>query len=245
MTILELLVVIAIIGMLSYLGYGAVRWLRGANVVEATTELASVMRRTEQLAAETGLMHRVVIDLDAQTYRVEVCEGGPGAISSKPLVAGASSDEERKRAVEDAKNRLASLPQGSLPAGSDPEQSEVMALALAGELGALRTCALSTALSGDTEGRELVRALDPNRSAKVTQVLVQHLEDPVTKGLVAIHFFPLGSAEKAIVEVGDGDKTFSILVHGLTGRVEVRDEPVRNPDEFLMRDATGERTEER
>ena len=76
MTILELLVVIAIIGMLSYLGYGAVRWLRGANVVEATTELASVMRRTEQLAAETGLMHRVVIDLDAQTYRVEVCEGG-------------------------------------------------------------------------------------------------------------------------------------------------------------------------
>jgi hypothetical protein len=76
-------------------------------------------------------------------------------------------------------------------------------------------------------------------------VWVQHLRDPVTSGMVAIHFFPLGSAEKAIVEIGDGSKTFSVVVWGLTGRVELQDGAIRDPDDFLYRDAEGEESEER
>ena len=117
-----------------------------------------------------------------------------------------------------------------------------MALALAGQLAARRTCTVSAELFGDADGRGTVRQV---QRAKIQQIYVQHLPDPVSSGLVAIYFFPMGSAEKAIVEVGDGDKTFTITVSGLTGMVEMRDGALRDPEDFLMRDATGEKVQER
>lgn len=247
MTLFEVMIVIAIVGLLSYLGVGAIRWLRGANGIDAAVELAGVMRRSSQLATGAGEMYRIVLDLDAQTYRVERCTGGPGAISKNPesFDPGEQTDEGKKRAVEAARQRLSSLPQGALPTGDDPERADEMALALAGELAARRTCMVTGELFGEPNGKGAVRALDPARSAKVRQVWVQHLDRPVSTGLVAIHFFPLGSAEKAIVEIGDGDHTYTVLVHGLTGRVDVQDSAVRDPDAFLFRDATGEREAER
>jgi len=250
MTILEVVVVIAIIGMVSWLGVGAIRWLRGANAVETSVEMAAVLRRTSQLAQTSGELYRVVFDLgatdrDPQSYRVEVCAGGPAALSKEPELPDVSEDA-KKRAIEDAKQRLASsAPQGALPTGGDEESSQDMALALAGQLGARRTCTVSAELFGDPDGKGAVRQIDTGRGARIRQVWVQHLEDPVAHGLVAVHFFPTGAAEKAILEISDGRNTFTALVHGLTGRVEVRDGALRDPDDFLLRDATGEEIEER
>lgn len=253
MTILEVIVVIALIGMISWLGVGAIRWLRGANAVETSVEMAAVLRRTSQLAQTSGALYRVVFDLGAtdserQTYRVEVCTGGPAALSKVPELPD-QSEESKKRAIEDAKQRLSSsVPQGALPtAGGDGEEgrAEEMALALADQLGARRSCTVSAELFGDPDGKGTVRTVVNERGARIKQVWVQHLEDPISHGLVAVHFFPSGSAEKAIFEVGDGRNTFTVLVHGLTGRVEVRDGALRDPDDFLLRDATGEEVEER
>jgi len=240
-------IVLAIIGLLSYLSVGAIRWLRGANAVDASVELTGVMRRTTQLASASGQLYRIVFDLDAQTYRVEVCEGGPAAISKDPEQKPVeSSPEAKQRAVEDAKQRLASMPQSvTPPAGASDADAEAMALALTGQLAARRTCTVSPDFTGDPNGKPGVRAIDPNRSAKLKSVYVQHLRDPVTTGLVAVHFFPLGSAEKAIVEIGDGSKTFSVVVWGLTGRVELQDGAIAQPDQFLYRDAEGEESHER
>jgi type II secretory pathway pseudopilin PulG len=252
MTLLEVIVVIALIGMISWLGVGAIRWLRGANAVETSVEMAAVMRRTSQLAQTSGQMYRVVFDLGAtdsepQTYRVEVCAGGPAALSKEPELPEQQNDEAKKRAVEDAKQRLSTTaPQGALPTGSDEEgRAEDMALALAGQLGARRSCVVSTELFGDPDGKGAVRKVVTERGARIKQVWVQHLEDSISHGMVAVYFFPSGSAEKAIFEVGDGRNTFTLLVHGLTGRVEVRDGSLRDPDDFLLRDATGEEIEER
>jgi hypothetical protein len=134
------------------------------------------------------------------------------------------------------------VPQQALPTGGDAENADEMALALAGQLSARRTCAVSSEVFGDSDGKGTVRAV--NR-AKIQQVFVQHLPDPVSSGLVAIYFFPMGSSEKSIIEVADGEKTFTVLVHGLTGRVELRDGALRDPDDFLLRDATGEKEQER
>jgi type II secretory pathway pseudopilin PulG len=246
LTILELVIVIAIIGLMSYLAVGAIRWLRGANAIDASVELTGVMRRTTQLASASGQMYRIVFDLDAQTYRVEVCEGGPAAISKDPEQKFEATDPEAKqRAIEDAKQKIASMPQNVMPATSTEDGAEAMALALTGQLAARRTCTVSPDFTGDPSGKPGVRAIDPNRTAKIKSVWVQHLRDPVTSGMVAIHFFPLGSAEKAIVEIGDGSKTFSVVVWGLTGRVELQDGAIPDPDDFLYRDAEGEEAEER
>jgi prepilin-type N-terminal cleavage/methylation domain-containing protein len=245
MTLLEMMIVIAVIAMLAALGVGAIRWLRGPDAAGATVEINQVLTRTSQLASETGLLHRVVFDLDQQTYRIEICEGGPAAISRAPdqfVDVGADPEEKRRRAVEDAKQRLSQVPQGGLPTGGATEGADDMALALANQLGSRRACAVSNALFGDAQGRGTIRAV--NR-AKITQIYVQHMPDPVSTGLVAVYFFPMGSSEKAIIEVGDGEKTFTLLVHGLTARIEMRDGTLRDPDDFLLRDITGEKEQER
>jgi type II secretory pathway pseudopilin PulG len=244
LTIFELMIVIAIVGLMSYLAVGAVRWLRGANAIDAAVELTGVMRRTTQLASASGQLYRIVFDLDGQTYRVEVCEGGPAAISKDPEQKVEDSPEAKAKAIEEAKQKMAGA-QNAMPATSTEEGAEAMALALSGNLSARRSCTVSPDFTGDPNGKPGVRALDPNRTAKIKSISVQHLEDPVTSGLVAIHFFPLGSVEKAIVEIGDGSKTFSVLLWGLTGRVELKDGAIPDPDDFLFRDAEGEESKER
>lgn len=75
MTLLELLVVLAVVGLLMALGVRGVRWLRSSSLRETTTEIAAVLRGTYNLATMSATHHRVLFDLDEQTYRVEACEG--------------------------------------------------------------------------------------------------------------------------------------------------------------------------
>jgi prepilin-type N-terminal cleavage/methylation domain-containing protein len=75
MTLLELLVVMAVVGLLMALGVRGVRWLRSSSLRDVTTEIAAVFRVTYNLATLSATHHRVVFDLDAQTYRIEACEG--------------------------------------------------------------------------------------------------------------------------------------------------------------------------
>ncbi len=246
-TLLEIIIVLVIIGLMMWLAVGAMDWLRGGNVTDSGVEMTSVFRRTSQLAAESRELHRVVLDLDAQTYRVEVCTGGPAALQKdpgKPAPPSEEAEAKRQEAIAQAKLKIAGNQQ-VMPVGADPEQADQMALALANELAAQQSCTVTPALFGDPSGRGTIRALDPSRDARIKSVWVQHLEDPVTTGLVAIHFFPVGSAEKAIVEIGDGSNTLTLLVHGLTGRIESRSGALRDPESFMMRDAVGEEVKER
>src|SRR3989442_14038769 len=91
MTVLELMIVIAIIGAASVLVRSGFRMITKADLVEDTTELAAVLRRTTQLAIEHGELHRVVFHLDNKEdsnlpdYTVEVCQGAT-AIQRNELV---------------------------------------------------------------------------------------------------------------------------------------------------------------
>ena len=66
-----------------------------------------------------------------------------------------------------------------------------------------------------------------------------------TKGHVAIYFFPMGSAEKSVIEMTDGSETFTVLVYGLTGRVELRDGTLKSVDDHMLRNAMGNHDEKR
>jgi len=238
MTMLEIVVVLIIIAGLAYLGAMAASRLTRSKLNEDTNELAGLARRTSQLAAETGFLHRLVLDLDTGTYRVEECQGGPASIDKHPEAKDREqSKAEKDRALDEARRKLQSVPQNVLPQGAEQEDGEAMALALAGQLSARRTCTLAVAESGKFDSKELRGAL--SSGVKVRSVWVQHLEEPVSGGLVALHFFPIGSAEKAIIEVSDDDETFSVLIHGLTGRVELRDAAVQNAEDFFLRDVNG------
>ena len=67
----------------------------------------------------------------------------------------------------------------------------------------------------------------------------------MTKGQIAIYFFPAGSSEKAVIEVTDDSETFSILVHGLSGRIELRDGTLRDVNDHMLRNVLGDKDKER
>lgn len=255
MTVLEIMIVLAIIGFMSYLAVSGFRFLSGAALSEDTSDLALVLRRTQLMSIEGGVPTRVVIDFDKHAYWVEVCTGDPTLSRTKEEEK--ADAETAQEELDKARQRLATLPGGQMQASS-PEEEAKMAAALAGRKVGGRICApagsgpaaeqLGPLFSGDAMGRELRRALQQHRGVKFREVWVQHLEKSTSGGQVSISFFPLGFAEKAIVELGTGDgddDIETILVHGLTGRVEIRAGALRDPDDHMLRDVKGQREAER
>ena len=87
MTMLELLVVLGVIGMAMFLGFYVVSAVTKSALRSDTVEVAAALKSAHNLAAQSGMHHRVVFDLDKQTYRIEVC---PDPIQLK------RGDEEEK-----------------------------------------------------------------------------------------------------------------------------------------------------
>lgn len=244
-TIIELMVVIAIIGGFAYIAATGFRLVTKADLVDDATRLSAVMRRTSQLAMESGQLHRVVLDLDQRRFTVEACEG----TTSVKRGEGDPPRDDRARAdaLEMARERMKTMMGAAATmAPATPESELARASALAGQQVGSATCApVEGEISGDAEGRDLSGPLRTDSGIKFEEVWVQHLEDSATAGTAAIHFFPIGSAEKAIVALTDGSETFTIKVHGLTGRIELRDGKPERPDDHMMRNAEGDREAER
>lgn len=242
MTVLEIMIVLAIIGGGAVLVRTGFRTLTKADLVENSVELAAVMKRASQLAIENGELHRVMFDFDQHAYVVQVCQGQAAIVRNEQLNPDPKVAEA---AIERGKQRMGQLPPDALASG-DPEEAIRRAMAVAGHHVADRVCGPAGAgLTGDSEGKGWVRQLSVGRGIKLGKIWVQHLEDGVSKDQVAVYFFPTGSAEKAVIELTDGSETFTVLVHGLTGRVELRDGPLRSVDDHMLRNALGDRDAER
>jgi len=242
MTVLEIMVVLAVLGGLFLVVRSGFRLVTKADLVEDANELTAVLRRVNQLAVEHGELHRVTLDLDAQGYVVEVCQGQLAIARNELLKA---DDDETKRKLERGRLRLEGLPPDALATG-DPEESTRRASALAGHHVADRTCRpASESLTGDVRGKGWLRKLRKDKGIKFKEVWVQHRDDSVSKGQVAIYFFPVGSSEKSVIEMTDGSEVFTVLVFGLTGRVELHDGALRDVNEHMLKNAMGDRDAKR
>lgn len=246
-TILELMVVIAILGVTVYALRSGYRSLTQASLGEASTELTSFLRRVGVLAVETGEQHRVVFDLETGKYVAEVCHGQATLARDAKLRPDA---EEVEEAAARGKQRLQDLPSDALAVG-DPDEATRRALAIAGHHVADRTCTpvgetydsgLSRKAHND-ERKHWERQL--GEDLKLKEIWVQHRDDSTTKGQIAVYFFPNGSAEKAVIELADGDSVQSILVHALTGRIQHVSHELEDIDEHMLRNALGDRERER
>jgi len=242
MTLLEIMVVLAIMAALFVLARTGFRLVTKADLVEDSTELAAIMKRSNQLAIEHGEVHRIVFDLDKNAYVVEICQGAATIARNELVTVDA---EKKKQAIETGKNRLVNMPADAFAAG-DPDEAAKRQMALAGAHIADRECIAATdTFSGDAQGKGWARTLRSGKGIKFKQIYVQHRDDPVTKGQVALYFFPTGSSEKAVIEVTDGSETFSILVYGLTGRVELRDGALSDPNDHMLKNVMGDKDAKR
>ncbi len=253
MTVLELMIVLAIIGSVAFLAREGFRSFTKADLVENATELSAVLKRASQLAVERGELYRVVLDLDKNGYVVEVCHGSGVIQRNEKLTPDA---DEAKRALDKGKERLLNLPTDQ-STSADPDEATRRAIAVAGQHVADRTCQPATdTFTGDSKGKGWARALNAKSGVKFKEVWVQHRDESVTKHTrplpqVAIYFFPNGSSEKAVIELTDGDvdrtdvETYSVLVYGLTGRVELRDGVLADVNNHMMKNVMGDREQKR
>jgi prepilin-type N-terminal cleavage/methylation domain-containing protein len=236
-TLIELIVVLAIVGLLALgVGTGVLRLTRSVLRQDAT-RIAAVIRTGFDRALASGAHHRLILDLDEKSFHLERCEGKvtimrartPEEIAEKEAAA---AEDLRKLAESDPNDVVGQvLGEAGRKIGGGGGAAQAPCEPVAGELGK-------------------PRSLDKGKELKIAEVRVEHLEDPVTSGKVTINFFPQGFAERAVVEVstaqpvGDDD-VYSILLHPLSGRVEIRPGELRGKDDFLRRDATGQEDAER
>jgi hypothetical protein len=267
MTVLELMIVLAIIAAASLLVRSGFRLITKADLVENSTELSAVLKRTSQLAVEKGELHRVVLDFEKaschlkvkdaenrgieQCFSVEICKGaitmqkaGRGAGATEIERGPGSGSDQVQRALEKGKERMKGVPGESLT--SDPEAATSQALAIAGHHIGDRECVpVDDAVSGDAQGEGFVRGLRSSKGIKLKEVWVQHKDESTTKGQVEVYFFPTGSSEKAVIELTDGSETFSVLVYGLTGRVELMDGVLQDVNDHMLRNVMGDKDKAR
>jgi len=267
MTVLELMIVLAIVGGGVMLARSGFRLLTKADLVESSTELAAMLKRTAQLAIEKGEMHRVLFDMDRQLYTVEVCQGARTIVRNEQTK---TDDEAAKKALDKGKERLRGVPMEAI--AKDAEEATKHAMSIAGHHIADRMCVPvdEKEMSGQTGGVDTVtkdengnsvrqvrgdkdlrtnmtwvRSLRVEKGIKFKEIWVQHKDDSQTKGQVAIYFFPTGSSEKAVIEITDDSETFSILVYGLTGRVQLKDGVLRDVNDHMLRNVKGDKDAER
>src|ERR1700704_3869653 len=163
MTVLEIMIVLAVIGGLFFIVRSGFRLLTKADLVEDSNELTAVLRRASQVAVEHGELHRVVLDLDAEGFAVEVCQGAVGIARNELLKA---DDEATKRALEKGRQRLTGLPPDALATG-DPEEATRRAAALAGHHVADRACKpADNSVTGDSNGKGWIRKLRKDKGVK-------------------------------------------------------------------------------
>jgi type II secretory pathway pseudopilin PulG len=244
-TVIELLVALAVVGFMIVVGYMGVRKVRSSDLRELTVQVAAVLRNANNMAIASGQHHRVVFDLDEQSFRIEACEGEVRMRRGERIEVIAGADGEAPRLPTPELARDFNIPEEMLQAES-PEQAARIAEALTGKtLGGMR-CEQPLLPNGDADGRANERRVDADRGIRIRRIFVQHTDEVAIDGTITVNFFPLGYAEKAIIEIADDDgDQFSLLVHGLTGRVEFRSGQLRDPNDHMLRDGAGERTERR
>lgn len=235
-TLIEMIVVLAVIGLMAValtIGYGR---LPATALKREAVHLAAILRSGYDRATASGAHHRLIVDLEKGSYRLERCEGKLDVRRSRDL------REEMDRKQADAEK--AAQAQANEAVQTSPEallagltQSTGRTIGGAGGSGATK-CA---PVKGDMGKPNF---LGGHPKVAFDKVWVGHLEEPAKGGEVTINFFPLGTAEKAVIVLAtDEENKFSIMLQPLSGRIDMTQGELRRADDFMAVDAAGERAQ--
>ncbi|MCS6797111.1 MAG: type II secretion system GspH family protein [Myxococcota bacterium] len=215
MTLVEILVVVAILGLVAGgvgFGLGA---LGRSQQRSAAMRVAAAARFAYGRAHAQGTTVRLVLDLDRHTLALEEAHGR--------VVLAAASDRTRQRLDEHEAARAAVDPweaaRARLERTLDPSFGE-------SPFGPLT----------DAEGRPLrrfaARSVSRSGEVRLRRLYVAHEPVPRETGRGAVHFFPGGRAEHAVVWIGlhGSDRVLSVEIHPLTGRATIHEGAYEPPD---------------
>ena len=218
MTLIEIMIVLALVAMVTgstVLGYRAVR---RAEVRGSAAKLAAGIRYLYDRAVVTGKYYRLTIDLDKASYWAEMAderfylnadkERGPGRGQAFDADAETKArDEEDKRQRQNNSGLAAQLQPPPKPKRAHFQEFK----------------------------DSLLPRIDM-RGAYVRDLYTPRQSEPYEHGKAFLYFFPDGHVERAVIHVSSGHPlrddedaprredldVFTLVLHPLTGRVEMR-----------------------
>ena len=212
-TLLEVGIVLVILGLLVAVAVPAMGALSGAHLQQESGGLGGVIRDTYARTALIGKSTRLVIDLDEDAWWVEDAPSVVRVHREK-----LEADREGKVALNPLDERLEGIEKDT----QDEDDKTKLEL-------------LSPVTWVPAEGDYG----QPHKLAddvRFKSMWVEHLDDAVAAGQVALYFFPGGFTEEAHITLTDDDegtdnpRTVTLVVSSLTGEVVLEKEPPRIPD---------------
>ncbi len=209
-TLLEIGIAIALMAMLLALVSTSVNSLTSAEMRKQVGMLQGLIRDTYARTALNGNSHRLVLDLDADAFWVERAEGG--AVVGRNLM---STDADGKIEFDKQDERLEGTEDSD-----DPEDMVKKQLFAGPSWGAVED--------------EYGKPIQLPGGVRFLSVWVDHLQEAVSAGKVALIFFPGGYMQEAhitLTDDEDGSYTLTLVTQPLTGETfienDIPDVPVR------------------
>lgn len=215
MTLIEVVVVVVIIA----LAFSGLSFSLGAltrtNLKAGAMKLAAAARFAHYRAVIQGSTVRIAFAVPGNTFSIEEARG--------QIALARADDERRKETVEEGGEDIAAVDPWSA-AKSRVDQ------ALKPNLGSSPFGPLESA-SGASSTRYTNVAL--GRRVQIVKLIVPHEPTPLENGKGAVHFFPGGITEHAVIQLSDGGEgRFSVELHPLTGRAKIHPEAYE-PEDLL------------
>jgi general secretion pathway protein H len=222
MTLIEVLVVMSLVALVVGSATVGFRNLLKSDLRSAASKMAGSVRYLFDRASTTGKVHRLVLDMDKGRYWAEVSndrfimDGGRETAETRERLAKklAKEDEDAKK-LTDERAGLSDLQKRYMPEEFRPKRAKF-----------------------DNFREMVVKPVDMKGSGVITDVFTPRLAEPLAAGRAYVYFFPLGMTEAAIIHLSDksGDTKYSLVVHPLTGRVQIKNTYVDPPLDRIVDD---------
>jgi general secretion pathway protein H len=225
-SLIEIMVVLAIVGLMVSASVYGFRAIARSDLRSSASKLAGAVRYCFDRSITTGQYYRIVLDLDSNKYWAERAddrmflgrdkEESPGkgrAFDRDAYERQLDEEEKKEKEAWGTANGANSAIAATLEPPPKPRRARFQAFKDA----ALPTVAL--------------------KKTRFFDVYTPRQREPYTSGRAYLYFFPDGHTERAVLRLQDGDAWYSLVVHGLTGRVEVISSRVEIPRDFDQQEA--------
>ena len=222
MTLIELMVVMVLIALVVGSAAAGFRSLAKSDLRSSAAKMAGAIRYLFDRASTTGRVHRLVLDMDKGRYWAEVSD-------DRFIMAGGRETEESRKKEADklAKEAEDAKKRSEEKSGLDEMQARYRPEEFRPRRARFGTFKETVVKPVDLKG------------TLIADVYTPRLDEPLDVGQGFIYFFPLGMTEAAIVHLTDKKREAvdSLVVHPLTGRVQIKNSYVEPPLQKQFDDA--------
>jgi prepilin-type N-terminal cleavage/methylation domain-containing protein len=220
-TLIEIMIVVVLLGLVMTVAVRGLRSLTKADMRTSAVKMAGAIRYLFDRASTTGRVHRLVIDFDQGRYWAEVSDDRFYIPREREtdLQRDTAAQQQAKEDAEAQKKREEEARSG----GSEPPPQYDISRYQPQEFQAKR--------ARFSAFKEMAVKPVAVKGAKIYGLFTPRLAAPMNTGRGYIYFFPLGMAEAAQVYLSDEDQKniYSLVVHPLTGRVQIFNRYIEPP----------------